>query len=64
MADKPKFGPRPPIGVKVQGRMKPPAGKPTYKLASGLSERAIRLFKLAKAQHQAMTGQTATETAD
>ena len=64
MADKPKFGPRPPIGFKVQGRMKAPAGTPTPKSASGLSERAIKLFKIAKAQHKVMTGQTATEIAE
>ena len=54
MDDKPKFGPRKPIGVKIQGKMQPPAGNPTVKLASGLSERAIAVFKLARKQHKAM----------
>ena len=57
MAEKPKFGPRKPIGIKIQGKIKPPAGKPKITLASGLSEQAIRVFELAREQHLAMINQ-------
>ncbi len=61
MADKPKFGPRKPIGVKVQEKIKPPVGNPTIKLASGLSEQAIAVFKLARKQHKAMIAKPVDE---
>ena len=54
MPIKPEFGPRKPIGVKIQTKMKPQVAKSTVKLASGLSEEAIAVFKLARKQHKAM----------
>ena len=54
MLNKPKFGPRKPIGVKIQIKLKPADVESTVKLACGLSEQAIAVFKLARKQHKAM----------